>query len=74
MAKAKKAKESEPEMEGLAGEEGEVSYDPDTFVCLDGTYVENADAAQRPRVILAQGGQYEHTHEDARGVWCYRLM
>lgn len=45
---------------------------PETHVCLEGVYVKTKEA--RPRVVVHDGANYEHTHDDATGVWCYRRM
>ena len=49
-------------------------FHPNTHVCLDGAYRLYAEANQRLRCIVVDGMNYEHTHEDASGVWCYRHM
>jgi hypothetical protein len=59
--------------ESAAGE-APVKVSADTHVCLDGLYVEHADAVNRPRRLNIGGVNYEHTHDDESGVWCYRAM
>lgn len=45
---------------------------PETHICLEDVYYKAADPRQR--VVVHAGKNYEHTHEDALGVWCYRNM
>jgi hypothetical protein len=47
----------------------------DTHICLEGSYIKHDHAKDpRPRTVNHGGRNYEHTHEDGLGVWCYRHM
>lgn len=72
---ARKKAESDPEVE-LAGEETPVEdvVAPETHVCLDGVYTPHPEAAQKLRVLVVDGANYEHTDTDEAGVWGYRRM
>lgn len=64
----------DPQEEGLdvlVDSDGDVVA-PETHICLEGAYYKAADPRQR--VVVHAGRNYEHTHEDALGVWCYRNM
>lgn len=48
--------------------------DPEKHLCFEDAYVEHPDAGKKERRISYGGSNYEHTHEDAQGIWCYRRM
>lgn len=74
MAKKKPVEESEIELEGEGAEESPAQPDPEKHLCFEGAYVEHPEAGQRSRVISYAGANFEHTHEDAQGIWCYHRM
>lgn len=57
--------------DALVDSDGDVVA-PETHICLEGAYYKAADPRQR--VVVHGGRNYEHTHDDALGVWCYRNM